>query len=278
MKTYFLPLLFICLFGIGDAHAARYRFGDQDQVHFVQEMDLAGPNSEDLFLGRKITTKFFIAGAYLTDHGFVLGVRGKKGYYALTPEKLATLQAAGHLPDPLPEYQISTWDYIIGYSLWLILGAVVLLSLLGVIWNNFKAKRRTKALQRDMRRVLAKAIMSDGQVDNRELVAANTLYEQFFGVPFSKQDFATEMKWVKENSGSWDKYVRKLNRTFPQPLKVACVRAFTFILLSDENLQQSERAELEQFARNLGFGDNDIKMLIQNATTAVNQRETIQTA
>ena len=44
---------------------------------------------------------------------------------------LSQLQQDGLLPKPLPPYSISTWDYVGGYLLWIVVGFVVVISLYG---------------------------------------------------------------------------------------------------------------------------------------------------
>ena len=46
-------------------------------------------------------------------------------FYPLSEEKIKELQQSGLLPSPLPKYSIPLWDYIFGYSLWIILGFAI---------------------------------------------------------------------------------------------------------------------------------------------------------
>ena len=113
-----------------------FRFGDQDNLHFLQDVKLKGANKEALYLGYRTTTKFFLAGVYLTDHGYVLPAKENKdskeeSYYTLTDEQMRSYQSQGLLPKPLPIYKIETLDYLIGYSLWLII-------LVGLIYYGVK--------------------------------------------------------------------------------------------------------------------------------------------
>ncbi len=95
-----------------------FTYGDDDKISFIQDLDFPGPREKKLYLGNRITTKFFGAGVFLTDHGYVLGVRSlipqdSEFYYQLDDQKVQALQAEGFLPNPMPEYKIGIVDYLI---------------------------------------------------------------------------------------------------------------------------------------------------------------------
>jgi hypothetical protein len=104
-----------------------------------------GERAEDepLFLGRLIRTQNFIGGYSFEDAGFVLGVKGdsKKFYNMPTGEELARLQRSGFLLSPLPDYQPGFLDYLVGYSLWL----VVLLIVGGFALDHWRKRRKLAA-------------------------------------------------------------------------------------------------------------------------------------
>jgi len=107
------------------------KFGTEESLGCIQDVALTGGANEPLCLAHKTTLKFFVAGIYARDDGYVLKVKGQESYYPLPRgEELAELQAEGKLPAPLPHYRISTGDYLLGYSLWWILGAIVIFSLI----------------------------------------------------------------------------------------------------------------------------------------------------
>lgn len=105
---------------------AKYSFGEQDRLHPIQDVAFKGPKGESLYLGYRTTAMNVFAGVYLKDQGYVLGIKEdtQGEYFNLTPELLANLQADGSLPTPLPKYEVAVLDYLMGYSLWLILIAV----------------------------------------------------------------------------------------------------------------------------------------------------------
>jgi hypothetical protein len=125
------------------ADAAQLRFGTSEQISFIQDVTAKGPEDEPLFLGRLIRTQNFIGGYSFEDAGFVLGVKGdsKKFYNMPTGEELARLQRAGFLPSPLPDYQPGFLDYLVGYSLWL----VVLLIVGGFALDHWRKRRKLAA-------------------------------------------------------------------------------------------------------------------------------------
>lgn len=115
-----LVAAFLCLLLPARSAGAAWQFGADETIHFIQDVTLKGANQEVLFLGYMTKTQFIIAGVYITDEGYVLGVKGEsKRYYNMpTGAELAGFQKGGFLPDPLPPYSLGFWDYFIGYSLW----------------------------------------------------------------------------------------------------------------------------------------------------------------
>lgn len=102
---------------------AGFQFGTSEHIRFVANITLQGPQGERLYLGRKVAQKSFILPYTVRDDGFVLGISGEsKRYYPLPQgQQLEAIQRAGHLPTPLPEYELETFDLIFGHALWLTL-------------------------------------------------------------------------------------------------------------------------------------------------------------
>ncbi|HEX2256009.1 MAG TPA: hypothetical protein VHG92_04765 [Afifellaceae bacterium] len=112
------------------AARADLMFGTQEDIHFIQDVEVTGPEGEELFLGFKTTTQFFLAGLYVQDDGYVLGQRSDHNRYWDMPagEQLADFQARGLIPDPLPSYELGIFDYLFGYSMWIFVLPIVFLS------------------------------------------------------------------------------------------------------------------------------------------------------
>ena len=113
-------------------------FGKSESVKEIMALEDKGPNGEDVYLAYKTTGFYFFMGAYLSDDGYVLGIRdGSGSYYPLDEEKILSLQESGLLPTPLPEYKIPFMDWVWGFSLW------ILLAVLTAIWFNPLKPRAT---------------------------------------------------------------------------------------------------------------------------------------
>jgi hypothetical protein len=127
-----------------DKPASAARFGTAETVNYLQDLGLKGPNGEELYLGYKTSVMNVGAGIYITDDGYVLGIKGDSTHYFQMPEaaRIAQLQRAGLLPDPLPAYKLGLSDYVIGYSLWIIVAVVILYYMLRA---RFRARRRLAA-------------------------------------------------------------------------------------------------------------------------------------
>ncbi len=115
-------------------------FGEQDDIHQIMDIELVGAENEDLVLGYKTHSYFVFAGVYMKDEGYVLGVKGNDSlYYPLpTGVELEQFQSFGYLPNPLPDYEIPLIDWLIGYSLWIIL--IILISWVVLSGNKTEEK------------------------------------------------------------------------------------------------------------------------------------------
>jgi hypothetical protein len=100
-------------------------FGTQDEIECITNQNFEGPHGDQLCLASKISMHFFVAGVGVSDDGYVLKIKGANSFYNTTPEMLKALQEEGTIPSPLPPYHISTFQYLFGYSLWLIFAIMV---------------------------------------------------------------------------------------------------------------------------------------------------------
>lgn len=122
----------------GYARAGALQFGTDERVRAIQ------PTKDPRYkLAYKVTIYFFVAGCYVTDGGYVLqNVNGPKSYISLDAAMIQQLQREGTLPTPLPPIPwISYWDYLYGYSNWLILGFVVGILLTKWAWARARGKQ-----------------------------------------------------------------------------------------------------------------------------------------
>jgi hypothetical protein len=120
----FILAVFILMVSGRDAHAAR--FGTRDSYQHLRDLKEKGPKGEALALGYVTTTHFFFLPYKMTGRyvllvrrsGRDLNSRALDVYHALSPEKIAQMQRAGALPNPLPAYRHSIIDYLWAYILW----------------------------------------------------------------------------------------------------------------------------------------------------------------
>lgn len=143
-------ILTIILFTVSsnNVFARKGLIGKDERVKKIQDLEVKGPNGEELFLAYKTTSQFLFFGLYLSDDGYVLGIKGQYGrYYPLTKEQITELQEASQLPNPMPAYKIPWTDYLMGYSLWFILPLI----LLRLYWS-LKSKNESKSITESPRK------------------------------------------------------------------------------------------------------------------------------
>ena len=143
MRGLFILASFILMALSGqDAHAAR--FGTRDSYQHLLDLKEKGPKGEALALGYVTTTHSFILPYKMTGE-YALTVRGggrdlsgrpMNVYDTLPQEKIAQMQRAGALPNPLPAPRHSIVDYLMAYVLWwcmpVTFGFVALFQMLGI--------------------------------------------------------------------------------------------------------------------------------------------------
>lgn len=101
-------------------------FGTDEKIKRIQDLELTDANGDSLYLAYKTTSTFFFLGVYFSDDGYVLGIEKSFGsYYPLNQEKIKALQESGLLDTPLPEYSISTFDRVFGFSLWIVVAVLL---------------------------------------------------------------------------------------------------------------------------------------------------------
>lgn len=116
------------LLAVPTASHAAGMFGKDESIHRLQDIDVTSQDGEALFLGYKTTTLFILGGVYITDDGYVYGLRSDSTkFIETTPEEIAKFQEQGLLPKPLPPYELGIMDYVIGYSLWVIVLPILLI-------------------------------------------------------------------------------------------------------------------------------------------------------
>ena len=130
MRIIMICILLLC---IATPAEARTRFGTEDKIIRIQKIEVPAAARQmvppefldNAYLARRISIKWFIAGAYLTDHGYVIELDDDR-YFDLGTERISALQTIGVLPIPLSAAPIPASEYVIGYSLWPILAFVLI--------------------------------------------------------------------------------------------------------------------------------------------------------
>lgn len=134
-------LILILMTFAGEARAWT-PFGTVEHISPIQDVTLTTPEGDALYLGYKTSTVYFIGGVYVSDDGYVLGLRSAPKHYVDMPPAalLANFQKEGRLPDPLPPYHLGVVDYLKGFSLWIVLVPIVA----GYLYAHFAIRSGTR--------------------------------------------------------------------------------------------------------------------------------------
>lgn len=114
------------------AEAARYRFGTDEALHSYAKTGMTH-EKKPVDLCYKTSTYNVFAPVYTTDEMVLCDVSKKMYWPVPAGEQLKQLQAAGLMPKPVPSYERPTFDYVLGFGLWLglsVVGAVMGISAL----------------------------------------------------------------------------------------------------------------------------------------------------
>lgn len=105
-------------------------FGWDDSIDCITPVKLKGDDGAALCLAHKTSKLFVGAGVWVRDDGYVLRREGDAHVFYPWPDAatVKAWQSEQLLPDPLPSYSVSIADYLVGYSLWIILIAMLVVS------------------------------------------------------------------------------------------------------------------------------------------------------
>ena len=103
------------------AEAASYRFGTDETLHAYAKTGMTHKKKK-LSLCYKTSTYNVFAPVYTTDEKVLCDVEAKLYWPVPKGERLAKLQKAGYMPNPVPDYSRPLWDYLFGFILWIMLG------------------------------------------------------------------------------------------------------------------------------------------------------------
>ena len=138
MRALLLAALFSVsfLFAPTDAEARGSRFGLEDKFKDIQALDVPPSMRREKLGGKWPLTdvhlyghykiRWVFLGVYLQKEGYVLRPVGADEYLPLDDKMIADFQALSLLPKALPEYVIEPIEYVVAYSLWILLGGVSL--------------------------------------------------------------------------------------------------------------------------------------------------------
>lgn len=124
-RVLFILAAFVLMAASADrAHAGK--FGTEYKYKHLLDLAAKGPKGEALALGYASETHWFFLPYKLTS-GYALATKGAaKGlngrpidvYDKLAPEKIAQMQRAGTLPNPLPPSSPTIFEYVFATMLW----------------------------------------------------------------------------------------------------------------------------------------------------------------
>jgi len=245
------------------ADAAKLHFGSDEKLHVLAETQITNEDKR-ISLCYKTYTYFLIGGVYTTDE-YVLCEGGASTRYWPMPQGagLANLQQQGLLPSPLPAYKRPTLDYVMGYSLWLLIVIVAAWGYLDSRRSKAAAPRKLAQLKTTSRRVMA-SVTSASAAPDRSAAAARQIYEQLFSEPLAEGDFAEDVDWVQREPTTFEGYLGAMGRQFDNDAKAMLLRAAANVAMADGTLQNAEATLLRHVAEKLGLKPKEADAFVQS--------------
>lgn len=98
-----------------------YKFGPHHDDRRIALVRARNANGEQMFIGHRVTFNWFILPYGVSDGGYVLTSKDGSNARRLEPALRDVLQKQGLLPTPLPAYEMSFVDRLLGNALWIVL-------------------------------------------------------------------------------------------------------------------------------------------------------------
>lgn len=122
---------------------AGLRFGNDQNLFSYAKTKMTDGKGKQLDLCYLTETYHVFAPVYTTDRKVLCDVKTKRFWELPTGARLAEVQKAGYIPNPIPAYNRPWWHIALGYSLWFVLGAMGIYSGAKRVIGDKKTKNET---------------------------------------------------------------------------------------------------------------------------------------
>jgi hypothetical protein len=244
------------------AFAAKLRFGDEDTLTVYAETNVRA-GADKLSLCYKATTFWLLAGVYTTGE-VVLCNQARTRYWPLpTGDKLAELQRAGQIANPVPTYERPVIEYIFGYSLWILIGGLAVGGVLGRHLRKTSAVAAGKRIRVLAKRIIAEVIDARPEAAAAAHAAAHAVYESAFGEALDRADFDRERSWIRSNLRAYHAYFEVVAKRIDAPMKDFLLRIAATLTVNLGRADEAGWVTLIALARRLGVGDDAVGKIIE---------------
>lgn len=246
------------------AHAGKFFFGGDEHLHVITATKLSS-DGKPISLCYKTYTYFLLAGIYTTDTYVLCEGGASKRYWPMpSGAELAKLQEDGMIPNPLPPYKREWFDYVMGYSLWILAAFVAVWTWLSNKRAAANRERQLETMKLASRRIMARMVASTNSGAERATATAQDVYQRLFNEALTPEAFSADLKWVRDEPQGYDGFLGTMGRKLDNNAKGLLIRAATFVVMSDGAMDPSEEQALLQLASKLGLAPKEAKALVDN--------------
>jgi hypothetical protein len=116
-------------------------FGKNETLHGIYDNGkkiIVEDGNINCYLGFKTSGYYFLAGLFLKDDGYILiDQANSDSYFPLNKSDIEFYQKNKILPNPLPTYKVPLFEYLLGFSLWIIIiGSILYYGTKRIIFGN----------------------------------------------------------------------------------------------------------------------------------------------
>lgn len=267
MRIIMICILLLC---IATPAEARTRFGTEDKIIRIQKIEVPAAARQmvppefldNAYLARRISIKWFIGGAYLTDHGYIIELADDR-YFDLGTERTSALQTIGVLPTPLPTAPIPTSYYVMGYSLWPVLGFILISATISIMIRN-RRSRRVRAVVGSsfpelLRQTLIGAAKADGKIDPEEIKLIAEIMSKITNAKVRETSIMQDIDHSTLKGGDLLSHIEMIGPMMNPVQRQIMIRELYRVIAVDGKIDRKEKVMLDSCAKSLMLTSAQLK-------------------
>lgn len=247
-------------------------FSTRQELSFVSETQLTGPNDEALSLCH-LTTKHhtFSFGWWRFSDGYALSATKCEGvsYSPTTEAQIRQARLDGAVPANAPVTpKFSLEEIITGFSALGLFALFILFTICTAIGIRSRRRKRDRQLEgasfydRSVLEVMCYAALSDGKVRDAEIDLIQRTAQDFTRRNFSSSEIKTLVRSCERKPST--KRFKALGEGLDNQQKVAAMRAALIVIASDGEIAKKEQKFVAGLASGFGLSADGLQRIVSS--------------